>query len=110
MMRSHICTISAAALLFSAQAFGALDDAAANAVASKAACKSCHAEDKKIVGPSFQDISKKYKGDSKAVAKLSEQVRAGGSGKWGQVPMPPSPPEKISDADLKALMEWILSK
>lgn len=110
MMRTFVCTISAAALLSSAQAFGAMDDAAAKAVTSKAACNACHAVDKKIVGPAYIEIAKKYKGDPKAVATLSGQVRAGGAGKWGQVPMPPSPPEKISDADLKAVVEWILSK
>lgn len=110
MMNSYTGTIAAAALLFSAQAFGAMDDAAAKAATAKAACNACHAVDKKLVGPSYQEIAKKYKGDPKAVATLSAQVRAGGAGKWGQVPMPPSPPEKISDADLNGVVEWILTK
>jgi cytochrome c len=110
MTHTFLCTISAAALLVSTPAFAALDDAAAKAVTAKAACNACHAVDKKIVGPAYIEIAKKYKGDAKAAATLSGQVRAGGAGKWGQVPMPPNPPEKISDADLKAVVEWILSK
>jgi len=42
------------------------------------------------------------------VAKLSEKVRKGGQGVWGPVPMSPNPPDKISDADLKAAVEFIL--
>ncbi|MBK6974062.1 MAG: c-type cytochrome [Sterolibacteriaceae bacterium] len=101
---------AAAALLVSGQAFAAMDDAAANAAMGKGGCNACHAVAKKIVGPSFADIAKKYKGDPAAVATLSAQVRKGGAGKWGTVPMPPSPPDKISDADLKAVVEWILTK
>ena len=106
----YTCIATAAALLLSGQAFGAMDDAAATAALGKAGCRACHAVDKKMVGPSYQDIAKKYRGDAKAVAMLSEKVRKGGTGTWGQIPMPPSPPEKISDADLKAVVEWILTK
>ena len=106
----HAAIAAAAAAVFASQAFGAMDDAAANAAMAKAGCNACHALDKKMVGPSFQEIAKKYKGDAKAVATLSEKVRKGGSGNWGQIPMPPNPPEKISDADLKSVVEWILSK
>jgi cytochrome c len=110
MTRPYTSIAAAAALLLSGPAIGAMDDAAATAALSKGGCRACHAMDKKMVGPSYQDIAKKYKGDPKAVATLAEKVRKGGSGNWGQVPMPPSPPEKISDADLKAVLEWILSK
>jgi cytochrome c len=110
MTKHSACILAITASFVSVQPVGASDDAAADAAASKAACKTCHAVDKKIVGPSFQEIAKKYKGDPKAGAMLIERVRAGGAGKWGQVPMPPSPPDKISDADLKAVVEWILRK
>jgi cytochrome c len=77
------------------------------AAMAKAGCTACHAKDKKLVGPSFKDIAAKYKGQD-AVAKLSEKVRKGGSGVFGPVPMAPNPPDKISDADLKAAIEYIL--
>jgi cytochrome c len=73
----------------------------------KAGC-SCHADDKKIVGPSYKDVAKKYAGQPDAVAKLTEKVRKGGSGVWGPVPMSPNPVSKISDADLKVAVEYIL--
>ena len=75
----------------------------------KAGCLACHADDKKIVGPAYKDVAAKYKGKPDAVAQLMEKVRKGGSGVWGPVPMSPNPPSKISDADLKAAIEYILS-
>jgi cytochrome c len=74
---------------------------------TKAGCMACHAKDKKLVGPAFKDIAAKYKGQD-VTAKLMEKVRKGGSGVFGPVPMAPNPPDKISDADLKAAVELIL--
>ncbi len=74
---------------------------------AKAGCVACHVKDKKLVGPSFKDIAAKYKGQD-ATARLIEKVRKGGSGVYGPVPMSPNPPDKINDADLKAVVEWIL--
>lgn len=74
---------------------------------TKAGCLACHAKDKKILGPSFKDIAAKYKGQD-VVAKLTDKVRKGGSGVWGPIPMSPHGPDKISDADLKAVVESIL--
>lgn len=75
---------------------------------TKAGCTACHAADKKIVGPSFKEIAAKYKGQPDVVATLMEKVRKGGKGVFGPVPMAPNPPDKISDADLKAAVEFIL--
>jgi len=74
---------------------------------TKAGCMSCHTKDKKLVGPSFKDIAAKYKGQD-VTAKLMAKVRAGGSGTFGPIPMAPNPPEKISDADLKSAIEYVL--
>lgn len=73
----------------------------------KAGCTACHNKDKKVVGPSYKQIAEKYKGKDN-VAVLMEKVRKGGSGVFGPVPMAPNPPDKISDADLKAAVEFIL--
>ena len=81
-------------------AFASLD------LAKKYACTACHAVDKKLVGPSYQDVAKKYAGQKDAVAILSASIRKGGSGKWGPVPMPAQPAP--SDAEIKALAEWVL--
>ncbi len=80
------------------------------AVMTKAGCTACHTKDKKLVGPSFKDIAAKYKGQADAVATLSAKVRAGGKGVWGPIPMSPNPPDKITDADLKGAVEWILQQ
>lgn len=81
---------------------------ASEAIAQKAGCLACHTKDKKVVGPSYQEVAKKYKGQADAPAKLAAKVRKGGSGVWGSVPMPPNDEKKISDADIKAVIDWIL--
>lgn len=78
------------------------------ALATKSACTACHAVDKKVVGPAFKEIAAKYRSDKGAEAKLVEKVKKGGSGVWGQVPMPPNSPQ-VKDDDIKALVHWILS-
>ena len=75
---------------------------------TKAGCMACHAKDKKLVGPAFKDVAAKYKGQGDAVAKLTDKGRKGGAGNWGPIPMSPNGPDKISDADLKMVIESIL--
>lgn len=77
------------------------------ALAQKNACIACHAADKKLVGPAYQEVAKRHAADKDAVAKLAEAIRKGGSGKYGAVPMPAQP--NLSEADARALAEWILS-
>ena len=79
---------------------------ASEELAKKYNCLACHQVDKKVLGPSYQDVAAKYKGQADAPAKLVAKVKAGGVGVWGQVPMPPNP--TVSDADLNALVTWIL--
>jgi cytochrome c len=86
---------------FVAPAFANLD------LAKKNACMSCHAVDKKLVGPAYQDVAKKYAGQKDAVAIVAKNIKAGGSGKWGPVPMPAQ--AALSDADATTLATWILS-
>jgi cytochrome c len=96
------------AALFVAQAVhAALDNTSADAMMKKNGCAACHAVDKKVIGPSYQDVAAKYRGDKDALAELSDKVKKGGAGVWGQVPMPPN--AQIPDADIKDLVSWILS-
>lgn len=88
------------ATLMSAPAWASLD------LAQKNACMSCHAVDKKVLGPSFQEVAKKYAGQKDAVAVVAASVKNGGSGKWGAIPMPPM--EGLSEADAKLLATWIV--
>ncbi len=76
-------------------------------LATKSACMACHTVDKKIVGPAFKDVAKKYAGDASAEGKLVDKVKKGGSGVWGPVPMPPN--VAVKDEDVKTLVKWILS-
>jgi cytochrome c len=73
----------------------------------KHACLSCHAVDKKLVGPSYKDVAAKYRGQAGAEKTLAEKVKKGGQGVWGQIPMPPNP--NVSDADLNAMVKYIMS-
>lgn len=75
------------------------------ALAKSKQCVACHAVDKKLVGPAYQDVAKKYAG--KSADELAKSIKAGGSGKWGPVPMPAQ--AALSDADAKTLAAWILS-
>lgn len=76
-------------------------------MATKAGCLACHTKEKKVVGPAYKDVAAKYKGQDVA-AKMIEKVRKGGTGVYGPIPMPPTGAEKINDADLKTVIEWVL--
>ncbi|NPT41035.1 c-type cytochrome [Paraburkholderia sp. 1N] len=76
-------------------------------VANSNACMGCHAVDRKLVGPSFQQIATKYKGDAQAPAKLARKVKEGGSGVWGMIPMPAH--QSMSDADIRTVVDWVLA-
>ena len=97
-------TISIAALLFFA---GNLSVYADNNTAMKSGCLGCHKADAKLVGPSFKDIAAKYAGQEGIVNQLAATVKAGSAGgKWGQVPMPPSP---APQADIETVITWMLT-
>ncbi len=83
--------------------------ATAEEAMAKAGCVACHTKDKKVVGPSYKEIAARYKGQANVIATLTDKVRKGGKGSFGQIPMSPNPPDKISDADLKAAVEYILA-
>jgi len=75
-------------------------------LARRKACLSCHGVEKKIVGPAFRDVAKRYKGQDGAEAKLVEKLRKGGSGNSGPLPMPPNPDRPPADA--ATLVRWVL--
>jgi len=81
---------------------------AAEALAKKHNCTACHAVDKKLVGPSYKDVAKKYAGQAGAEKTLAEKVKKGGQGVWGQIPMPPNP--NVPDGDLAAMIKYVLAQ
>ena len=100
----RLAAVSAAALAIAVAA----PAQASEALAKKYNCTACHAiKGAKTVGPTYADVAKKYAGQKGIEAKLLEKVKKGGTGVWGQVPMPPNP--TVPDADLQALVKWILS-
>jgi cytochrome c len=102
-----ICGTALAWLGVSSAAGAAASDAAATQLLTKYNCQACHTVDKKLVGPAYKEVAAKYAGDSAAPAKLAQKIKNGGSGVWGQIPMPPN---NVPDADLKTLTEWILAQ
>jgi cytochrome c len=100
----RLVALSAVALALSAAA----PAQASEALAKKYNCLACHVlKGPKTVGPAYADVAKKYAGQKGIEAKLVEKVKKGGSGVWGQIPMPPN--SAVPDADLHALVKWILS-
>lgn len=81
--------------------------ASAESLAAKHACNACHSLDAAGIGPSYKRIANKYRGAAGAEEKLIAKVRAGGSGVWGTMAMPPH--AGLSDEDLRALVRWTLS-
>lgn len=99
--------LSLVALVAGALVAGGAAAATPQELLTKSGCMACHQVDKKVVGPSYKDVAKKYKGDAGAEAKLADKVKKGGSGVWGQVPMPPN--AAVKDDDLKAMVKHILT-
>lgn len=75
------------------------------ALAKAKNCLACHAIDKKLVGPSYKDVAKKY--TAKDEAMLAEKIIKGGKGNWGQIPMPPN--ASVNPDEAGKLVKWILS-
>jgi cytochrome c len=100
-MKRILVAVIALGAMFSNAAF------ASEQLAREKNCLACHAVDNKLVGPGYKEVAAKYKGDKSAEDKLAQKVMKGGSGVWGQIPMPANP--QVSAAEAKTLVKWILS-
>lgn len=103
-MKSFSLVATAFALLATLSATPAL---ASMELAQKKACLACHAMDKKVLGPAYKDIAKKYAGKKGADAQLVQKVLKGSSGVWGSMPMPANP--QVTEAEAQQLVKWILT-
>ena len=83
------------------------DQATAMDIAKKNGCLACHALDKKLVGPAWAEVGKKYAGDPAAAEQLVVKVKKGTKGTWGAVPMPPN--ATVKDTDIKVLVDFVLT-
>ncbi|MBF9254337.1 c-type cytochrome [Pontibacter sp. 172403-2] len=70
-------------------------------------CLSCHQIDKKLVGPAYKDVAKKYEATEKNIDYLSSKIIQGGAGVWGQIPMTPHP--DLSKENASEMVKYILS-
>jgi len=77
------------------------------ALATAKNCMTCHAVEKKVVGPSYKEVAAKYANQKDAVDKLAGKILKGGSGVFGVVPMPAN--TQVSEAEAKKLAAWVLS-
>lgn len=94
----------AALLIFATLGHPAL---ASEALATKQGCLACHAVASRVMGPAYRDVAAKYAKQPGAEDQLVTSIRQGGSGKWGEFPMPPQP--NVSEADARKLAKWILA-
>ncbi len=96
-----LAAVSILAMLAAPAAFASAD------LATKKNCLACHQLDKKLVGPAYKDVAAKYAGQKDAAAKLAEKIQKGGTGVWGQIPMPANP--QVNADEAKTLATWILT-
>ena len=96
-----------ASLLIALTAVAATPAFAQADLAQKKNCMACHAIDKKLVGPAYKEVAAKYAGQKDAAAKLAEKIQKGGTGVWGQIPMPANP--QVNAEEATTLANWILS-
>ncbi|WP_347156896.1 c-type cytochrome [Pontibacter chitinilyticus] len=83
------------------------DNAEGKKLIAQSDCLSCHREQEKLVGPAYADVAKKYEATDKNISYLVQKIQKGGAGVWGQIPMTPHP--DLSDANAKAMVQYILS-
>lgn len=80
------------------------------ALAQQAGCHVCHLAARRHIGPSWQEIAVRHRGDAKAAATLAARVRQGSTGVWGPVPMPATPRSQLGDAQVAQVVAWILAR
>ncbi|MDE2370657.1 MAG: c-type cytochrome [Burkholderiales bacterium] len=87
-----------------AAAAAATPGAAALALAKSQGCTACHDRVNRIVGPPFAEIAPRYAHRADLPSYLAGKIRSGGSGVWGEIPMPP---QSLPEADLQVIAQWL---
>ena len=87
----------------------AVDELAANDLLKESRCTKCHAVAREKVGPPFREVAAKYKGKAEAMGKLTKHITVpseveidGKKDDHGLV-------SSTDPAQVKNLVEWILS-
>ena len=100
--------ILAVLLVISTSVFAEADPI--TAVMKKYNCYACHAIDKKVIGPAFKDVAAKYKGVPSAEDTLVKKVSNGGSGVWGNSPMPGLDIKGMNQPDIRRVVKFVLGQ
>lgn len=100
-MKTVVSLVVVAGVLLSTSAL------ASEELAKSKGCLTCHAVDAKLLGPSYKEVAKKYAGQADAESKLADKVIKGGTGVWGNIPMPPN--ARVTPDEAKQLVHWILN-
>jgi len=103
-MKSFVASIAIAGMVVS----GSASATEMPELADKMFCTACHTIDKKLNGPTWQDVANRYKGDAGAAAALQVKISKGGSGNWGNLAMPAIDAQGTKQAEIKELVEFIL--
>ena len=77
------------------------------AIATENGCMACHSPGEPMIGPSFAKISARYQGKAGAQGVLLQSIKGGSRAKWGVMVMKPD--TKLSDADARAVVDWLLA-
>lgn len=83
------------------------DSLAGLEVFQKKDCVTCHHIEKKLIGPSFLDIARKYNLNEENIEKLSLKIIKGGNGSWSDIPMVPHPSLPVENA--RSIVKYIFS-
>jgi cytochrome c len=79
-----------------------------SALALQKHCDECHAFNAARIGPPFLAIAARHRPEgASAIEPLAQKIIHGGAGNWGNVPMIPN--ERVTPAEARALVRWILS-
>ena len=80
------------------------------ALIDEAGCNGCHQLEQTMLGPSYQAIAERYRGEAGAADTLFARMREGSEGVWGDTPMPPVDQDTLSDDEMTAVVDWVLSQ
>ncbi|MFA5662700.1 c-type cytochrome [Castellaniella sp.] len=106
-MKFSVVALSLSLMAAGSAAQAAPDFAQVNTILTNNACLACHAVDKKVIGPAYEEVAAKHKGQADAAAVLTKHIKEGSSGVYGPIPMPPN--VGISDADIAVVVEWLVA-
>lgn len=70
-------------------------------------CRACHANDQRLVGPSYKEVAERYQNEEGAVDMLAGKVIEGGAGNWGEIAMLPHP--QLAREDAAKMVHYIMS-